>query len=44
MHLKKTIVRPIVKKPYLNLILKSYRPVSNLLAYISKVIEGAIEH
>ncbi len=39
---KRAIVRPLIKKPSLEPILKNYRPVSNL-AYISKVIEEAVE-
>ena len=37
---KQAIVRPLIKKPTLEPVLKNYRPVSNL-AYVSKVIEEA---
>ena len=38
---KKAIVRPLLKKPNLDCVLKNYRPVSNL-TYISKLIEKAV--
>ena len=38
---KCAIVNPLLKKPGLNLILKNYRPVSNL-QYVSKLTERAV--
>ena len=38
---KKAIVRPLLKKPNMDTLLKNYRPVSNL-SYISKLIEKAV--
>ena len=38
--LKQAIIRPLIKKPGLEPVLKNYRPVSSP-AYVSKVIEEA---
>ena len=39
--LKHAIIKPLLKKPGLELNLKNYRPVSNL-KFLSKIIEGAV--
>ena len=38
---KKAVVTPLLKKPNLDLILKNYRPVSNL-SFLSKLTERAV--
>ena len=40
-QLKNAIVRPLLKKPGLELEKKNYRPVSNL-PFLGKLIEGAV--
>ena len=40
-HYKTAIVKPLIKKPNLDKILRNYRPVSNL-SFVSKLIEEAV--
>ena len=39
--LKHAVIKPLLKKPGLDLVKKNYRPVSNL-TFLSKIIEGAV--
>ena len=39
--LKTAVVRPLLKKPNLDLVFKNYRPVSNL-SYLSKIVEKVV--
>ena len=39
--LKTAILRPLLKKPNLDLVFKNYRPVSNL-SYLSKIVEKVV--
>ena len=40
---KRALVRPLLKKPGLELLERNYRPVSNL-GYVSKVMEHIVAH
>jgi hypothetical protein len=40
-HYKTAIIKPLIKKPNLDRVLRNYRPVSNL-SFISKLIEEAV--